>query len=81
MLKGLMMALMECYECGGKVSYNADSCPHCGSKKFWDDPNPTPHPTKPPIKWKDRSKTERQVALFVLCVIGILAVAVVIQNI
>jgi hypothetical protein len=34
------MTIMECYECGGKVSINADSCPHCGSKKFWVDPNP-----------------------------------------
>lgn len=27
------MALTECKECGGKVSTEADSCPHCGYRE------------------------------------------------
>jgi len=27
------MAVINCKECGGKVSENADSCPHCGSQR------------------------------------------------
>jgi hypothetical protein len=30
---------MDCYECGGRVSMNARSCPHCGSEEFFP-PNP-----------------------------------------
>jgi hypothetical protein len=28
------MALGACPECAGKVSTNADSCPHCGNMRF-----------------------------------------------
>jgi hypothetical protein len=24
------MAMVECKECGGQISQNADTCPHCG---------------------------------------------------
>ena len=64
MLKGLMMGLMECCECGGKVSRNADSCPHCGSKKYGDYPDPTPHPTKLLTKWKYMSTRKRLLLIF-----------------
>ena len=61
------MALTACEECGGTVSRNADSCPHCGSKKFWVGPKPTPYPTKPRKKWKDMDLVEK---LFVILVFG-----------
>lgn len=32
------MALVECRECGGKVSTGADACPHCGAKNFYRPP-------------------------------------------
>lgn len=28
------MAIINCKDCGGKVSENAKSCPHCGSVNF-----------------------------------------------
>lgn len=28
------MAIINCKECGGKVSEDAGSCPHCGSVNF-----------------------------------------------
>jgi len=59
--KGLIMALVDCEECGKPVSDRADACPHCGWKhSAWDSfLNPTPHPTKPRKKWKDMRKTEQ----------------------
>ena len=70
------MALINCEECGGTVSINADSCPHCGSKKFWVGPKPTSIPG-PPIIFKHDENTPLKTKLYdygctvVLIVIGV----------
>jgi hypothetical protein len=46
------MALVNCNECGAKVSTNADKCPHCGNPQFFLKQEPVdnssyPTPQKP----------------------------------
>ena len=41
------MALVNCNECGAKVSTNADKCPHCGNPQFFLKQEPVDHSSYP----------------------------------
>ncbi len=42
------MAILKCIECGGKVSSEATTCPHCGYVKGARPPEPSPAPPAQP---------------------------------
>ena len=61
------MALVSCYECGAKISNQADSCPQCGAKRI-------PPDVKDLLERKklnDRSKSNGELLIFIFGLISV----------
>ncbi len=65
------MALIKCPECGGQISDQAASCPHCGYVLKHDMPDPvspTPEPTQ--IEGMDKTGSAIQSVMGLLITVG-----------
>lgn len=71
---------MKCIECGGKVSSEASSCPHCGYVKGARPAEPTPTPQQHPTPTPPVTATQKANPLLIIgaCVGGLLLLIILI---